>query len=232
MQKILTGCGAIDDLLKGGLPVEAISLIYGEPETGKTTLAIQCSANCAGSGFKTLFVDADGTFSVRRLSQIAQAHFKEISEMIVLTRPNDFREQTTIVEQLTDYISSRFKLVVFDTITSLYRLRIAESPSKTFELNRELNRQLALLAQVAKTQKIAVLVTSQVHAVLNEAPVSIEPVATRVLKFWADTILALKPTANPQVVQATVEKNQVKLPQTTVDLKIYQTGLHDYTGHR
>ena len=215
----------------GGLDVASLTLIYGEAETGKTTIAMQCSANCAKNGYKTMFIDSERTFSSRRLSQIAPDNYSEISELIVLVRPEDFREQTALVDHLTDYLNKNFKLVVFDTITSLYRLRIAESPSKTFELNRELNRQLAVLAQTAKTQKIGVLLTSQVHAVFDGSPISIEPVATRVLKFWADTVLALKLTDNPSIIRAEVEKNPAKLASTKYELRIEQTGVHDTPFH-
>jgi len=215
----------------GGLDVASLTLIYGEAETGKTTIAMQCSANCAKNGYKTMFIDSERTFSSRRLSQIAPDNYNEISELIILVRPEDFREQTALVDHLTDYLNKNFKLVVFDTITSLYRLRIAESPSKTFELNRELNRQLAVLAQTAKTQKIGVLLTSQVHAVFDGSPISIEPVATRVLKFWADTVLALKLTDNPSIIRAEVEKNPAKLVSTKYELRIEQTGVHDNPFH-
>jgi len=226
LKKIPTNCRPIDEFLKGGFPVDTVALIYGEAETGKTTLAMQCATNCGRQGYKTLFVDSDRTFSAQRLSQIVPEQSKEVPELIILVRPNDFREQTMVVDQLTDYVNQNFKLVVFDTVTSLYRLRIAESPSKTFELNRELNRQLASLAQAARTQRIVVLLTSQVHSVLNEVPVSIAPVATRVVKFWADTILAMKLTENPQAIEATVEKNPAKLPPMTCNLRIEERGIH------
>jgi DNA repair protein RadB len=226
LRKIPTSCRPIDEFLKGGFPVDSVALVYGEAETGKTTLAMQCAANCARAGYKTLFVDTDRTFSAQRLSQIVPEQLKEVPELIILVRPNDFREQTTIVERLGEYINQNFKLVVFDTITSLYRLRIAESPSRTFELNRELNRLLAVLAQAARTQRIVVLLTGQVHSVLNEVPVSIEPVAARVLKFWADTVLEMKFTGNPQRIEVTVEKNPAKLPPMTYNLRITMSGVH------
>jgi DNA repair protein RadB len=226
LRKIPTSCRPIDEFLRGGFPVDSVALVYGEAETGKTTLAIQCAANCARAGYKTLFVDSDRTFSAQRLSQIVPEQLKEISELIILARPNDFREQTVIVDRLSDYINQNFKLVVFDTITSLYRLRIAESPSRTFELNRELNRLLAVLAQAARTQRIVVLLTGQVHSVLDEVAVSIEPVATRVLKFWADTVLEMKFTGNPQTIEVTVEKNRAKLPPMTCKLRITKSGIH------
>ena len=225
-EKIPTDCRPIDEFLKGGFLAGTLALIYGEAETGKTTLAMQCATNCARQGYKTLFVDPDRTFSAQRFSQIVPERFKEVPELIILIRPNDFREQTVVVDRLTEYINQNFKLVVFDTITSLYSLRIAESPSKTFELNRELNRQMAILAQVARTKRIVILLTSQVHSVLNEVPVSTAPIATRVLKFWADTVLALKLTENPQAIKATVEKNPEKLPTKAFNLRIGERGIH------
>jgi len=230
-RNIPTGSRTIDDSLGGGLPPESISLIYGEAETGKTTLAIQCAVNCAKQDRKTLFVDCDNTFSVQRLTQIASKQLLEVAELIVLVKPRDFREQSSLIDRLIDYITSNFGLAVIDTFTSLYRLRISEVPSKTFELNRELNRQLAVLAQTAKTNKVAVVITSQVHSVLDEVPVSVEPVATRVLKFWADTIIALRPTENPQNVEMTLEKVPRKLPPKIRNLRIEESGMHEYSNH-
>jgi RecA/RadA recombinase len=230
LQKIPTGCEMLDRFLEGGISFENVSLIYGEAETGKTTLAMQLAVNCATKNYKTLFVDCDGTFSAVRLSQIASKKFKEIAELIVLMKPNNFREQTAVVDHLGDYVAKNFGLVVFDTVTSLYRVEIAESPEKAFELNRELNRQMALLAQLAKTQKIAVLVTSHVRSVLNEKPVSVEPVATRVLKFWADTIILMKPTENPRIIKAIIEKAPKIIEKTeplTCNLKIEENGIRE-----
>jgi len=225
LHKISTGCEAIDKILEGGIPQGSVNLIYGEAETGKTTLAIQCAINCARQGYKTLFVDCDGTFSARRLSQIASKGFKDIAELIILMKPNNFSEQALVIDRLTDYLTKSFGLLVIDTITSLYRVRIAEQPERTFKLNRELNAQMANLAQVAKTQKIAVLITSQVHSLFSANHVAIEPVATRVLKFWADTIIAMKPTENSRIIKAILEKNPKKIQPLTCHLKIEETGI-------
>jgi len=225
---IPTGCVSIDDILGVGLPAGNVGLVYGEAETGKTTFAMQCAANCARQGHKTLFVDCDGTFSARRLSQVVSERFKEVAELIILMKPESFREQTVVIDRLADYVTRSFGLVVIDTLTSLYRLRVAETPNKTFELNRELNRQTASLAQVARIQKIAVLVTSQVRSVLNDVNGSVEPVGTRVVKFWADAIIIMKPTENPEIIRAVLEKNPKGSQPMTFNLKVDETGIHDY----
>jgi RecA/RadA recombinase len=226
LQNIPTGGQAIDEYLGGGLPVKDISLIYGEAETGKTTLAMQSALNCARSGLRTLFVDCDNTFSVQRLDQLARKEFTDLSKLILLARPLSFSEQASIIDQLNRYVTKNFGLLVFDTFTSLYRLRVSESPSKTFELNRELNRQLAVLAQTVKLTNIAVLLTSQVHSVLGELPVNIEPVATRVLKFWSQTIISLKPTRDPCIMEAILEKTPQKSRSIASLLRIGESGIH------
>jgi RecA/RadA recombinase len=202
-------------------------MVYGEPETGKSTFAMQCAVSCALQGQKTLFLDCDHTFSTERLSQIARAAFDRVAEQIILMRPNNFTEQTAIVDNLSDYITKDVGLIVIDTFNSLYRAQLADTSTKaSFGLNRELNRQMALLAQYAKTQQIPIVVTSQVKSIINESYVSIAPVATRVLQFWADNIIALKPTEQSQIIQAVLEKDR-NPQEATCHLRITQYGIHD-----
>ena len=226
--KIPTGSGCIDRYLEGGIAPESISMIYGEPETGKTTLAIQCASNCALQEKKTLFVDCDNTFATERLSQITQEKFDQVAEQIILMKPKDFAEQTTIIDQLPECVAKNFGLVIIDTFNSLYRAKVSETTSKaSFAVNRELNRQMALLAQTAKSQHIPIIVTSQVKAVFDETFISVAPVATRVLQFWADTTIALKPTENPQVIKAVLQQKNRNPQEVTCYLRIAQTGIHD-----
>jgi RecA/RadA recombinase len=232
IKKILTGCGCVDSNIGGGISPESLVLIYGEPETGKTTLAMQCAVNCALQNHKTLFVDCDNSFSAKRLSQVASGKFEEIAELIILMRPNDFREQTAVIDRLSEYTEKNFGLVVIDTITSLYRLRVAEASGKAFGLNRELNRQIAILAQTVKIQKLPVVITSQVRGVFDDSQVSVAPVATRVLRFWADTIIAMRPTENSQVINAVLEKTRENSQEVSCYLSIGETGIRDYEFHQ
>jgi DNA repair protein RadB len=226
-RKILTNCGCIDNHIEGGISEESVTLIYGEAETGKSTLAMQCAINCAMQGMKVLYVDCDGTLSAKRLSQVSAGKFDEIAELIVLVRPQNFREQTAVVDRLSEYLVKNTGLVVFDTITSLYRAKVSESSGKAFGLSRELNRQMAIIAQTARIKKIPMILVSQVRSVLGEIEGAVEPVGTRVLKFWADTIIAMKPSDNPQVIKAVLEKPQ-RDHEVACNLRISATGIHDY----
>ncbi|NLE05715.1 MAG: AAA family ATPase [Crenarchaeota archaeon] len=236
INNILTGVGCIDSNLGVGILPDAITLIYGEPETGKSTLAMQCCVNCAMQGLKVLYIDCDNTFSTTRLEQLSYGKLNEIAEFIILMKPTDFNQQIAILDNLTDYIAKNFGLVVIDTFNSLYRAKVAESSVKaSFSLNRELNRQMASLAQIAKTQHIPILVTSQVCSIFNNPHVNVAPVAVRVLDFWADATIALHPTENSQIIKVIIEKKQDKnnnknrnTQEPTCYLRISETGLHDY----
>lgn len=227
MIKIQSGCKCIDGNIGGGILPETVTLIYGEPETGKTTLAMQFAADCAKHNFKVLFVDCDNSFSAKRLSQVSAERFDEIAERIILLKPKDFREQTAVVDHIQDYLTKNFGLIVIDTFTSLYGARVSELSGKAFSVNRELNRQIAILAQTAKIQKIPVIITSQVRSIFDEESSAVRPVATRVLKFWSDNIIALKPTDYSQTIEAVVEKTRENPTQTTCYVQIGGAGIVD-----
>ncbi len=229
MVTIQTGIKCIDNLTNGGILPETVTLIYGEPETGKSTLTMQCAVNCTLQNFKVLYIDCDNTFYTKRLAQIAKDRFNEVAERIILMKPKDFREQTAVVDQIQGYTGKNVGLIIIDTLTSLYGAKVAESSAKTkaFSVNRELNRQLAILAQTVKIQKIPVIVTSQVRSVFTDQSSSVRPVATRVLKFWADTIIALKPTHNRQTIKAVLEKARETEHETTCYVQIGESGIKD-----
>jgi RecA/RadA recombinase len=231
MKMINTGSECIDSNIGGGISPESIAMIYGEPETGKTTLAIQCAVSCASQNLKVLFVDCDNTFSAKRLSQLCSSKFGEVAEQIILIKPKNFSEQTAVIDRIQDYTAKNFGLIVIDTFTSLYGAKVSESSSKAFSVNRELNRQLAILAQSVKIRKIPVIITSQVRSVFDESNVSVAPVATRVLKFWSDIIIALKPTGYPQVMKAVLEGSRENIKEVTCYVQIAESGITDSEFH-
>jgi len=214
-------------LLGGGFPTEAVSLVYGEAETGKTSLAVQCAVNCARRGIKSLFIDTDGTFSYERLSQIAEYDYEKISPLMIIMRPTTFQEQSRAIDHLEKVITNKFGLIVVDTVTSLYRVEFDDT-EETYAANRELNRQLAVLTQIAKTCGVAVLVISQVRSVPFGETVEMKPVATRVLNYWSDIILDMKQTGQTRVIKVLREKHPKIKGTGFIYVKIESTGINDY----
>jgi DNA repair protein RadB len=229
---ISTGSDRLDELLNGGLAPEFMHLVYGEAETGKTTLAMQCAVNCARIGYKAVYLDSENTFSAKRLTQIAARDITEVAPRIILARPISFSEQSVILDKLDSYLTEKVGLIVVDTITSLYSGELGEESKSTFKLNRELNKQMAYLAQIVKTRKIATLVTSQVRSVFTAREVDFEPVARRVMKFWSNIVISLKLTPQDSVVRAVLEKHPRRLQPESCFLRIVEKGIrdHEYPG--
>jgi DNA repair protein RadB len=225
--RISTSCSSLDELLGGGLPSDGISLVYGEAETGKSSLAIQCAVNCARAELKVIFVDSNGSFSSRRFKQIAYKDYETISPHIVLIRPMTFQEQAQVLDQLEKYVTRNVGLLVVDTITSLYRIHLGDAKG-SFEANRELNRQIAYLSEVAARRRVTTLIVSQVRSVFLRGQAAVEPVATRSLKFWARVVLRLRPTGQRRILEAILEKHPTRKRGESCYLTIDETGIHDY----
>lgn len=223
---IPTGCSSLDERLEGGLREGSITLVYGEAETGKTTLAIQCAVNCARMGYKVIFIDCDNTFFTKRMAQIASEDFTELAPQIILMKPQNFAQQTFVIDRLAEYVGERVGLIIVDTVTRFYREELSDNMKETLKLNRELNRQMASLAQITRTRKVTSLIVSQVRSAIFRADETIQPVAMRVVKFWADVSTSLWPTKQPDKIKVKIEtakKRKIK----PIYLRIKKEGLRD-----
>lgn len=184
-----------------------IVVVYGEAGTGKTTLAIQTAIEAARRGSKVLYIDTDRSFTHQRFSQLAGDDSDTVSEQILLFFPDTFTAQTSLVESIENYLTASTRLLVVDTITSLYRVSLGPA-ERTFGLNRELNRQLAYLSEAALRRRLVVLLTSQVHARMDFPFGRIEPVARRTLAHWPRTIIRLRNTREQSKKEIIIERRR------------------------
>ena len=232
---------AIDELLGGGLRTGSLLLVYGEAETGKTTLALQLAVNCAGAGNKALFVDCDGALRPEKVRAMTGGE-PIVLENLAIARPSTFEEQAALIDALEDFASAGLTLLAIDTMTTLYRLKLSEAEQVRdeekrknffFALNRELNRQMGVLAEVAHGYDVAIVITSQVRTrpsvpSFSEELSSVEPVASRIMKFWADLVLCLRLSGQPGLRIAALEKGPAQgLIGATRLFRIAEEGLVD-----
>jgi len=225
---ISTASSDLDEMLGGGIRRGDVTLIYGAAKTGKTTIALQCSVAATKQQIKTIYLDCQNSFSTERFSQIASSDIQAISSLIYVFKLHSFDEQTRLIENLDKYLSDKTELIIVDTITSLYRLEL-QTAARIFQANRILNRQLAYLNHIAKARKAAVLITSQVHNIVNDEPVLIEPVAMRVLNYWAQNILKITvgdTTHTRRILLEKSSKNTVpeKRAECQIELKMLGMG--------
>lgn len=219
-----TGLSSLDELLGGGFRHGAVSLIYGEASTGKTTIAITSLARHLERDpwAKAYYIDSDNKLSTNRLTQITED--PQVLERLLIWRSMNFSEQGKTIESLPDLLPNGNIPVVVDSITGPYRLETGSS-AKTFRSNKELNRQLGFLSEAAKTRDSAILVTGQVHSILDRDPPEVEPVAQRLLGYWSDTILKLETTSIQGIRQAILEKPGEE--RRSCRFKLGETGIEE-----
>ncbi len=202
-ETLRTGASSIDRLLEGGFPAGQISLVYGKANAGKTILSMSCATEAARKGLRVFYIDADRSFSTQRLQ-----FEPDVLGRILLFQPDDFRGQTRIIENLESLLSeNQPALVIVDSVTTLYRVD-AVGQKEAMLHNRELNRQLAYLAELAVRYPLTVLLTGQVHSHPEAGLWTTEPVADRTLMHWARLVLRLRQTRERDVREAKLEKLQ------------------------
>jgi RecA/RadA recombinase len=220
-----TGCHGIDRLLGGGLTIHKIAFVYGEAATGKSIFSMQCALEAARREFRVLFLDSDQSFSAHRMERLAG--IADLAESIVLFRPEDFEEQSRLVENVENLLTKGRAFLVVDSVTSLYRVGRIKS-EESFGRDRELNRQLAQLNALATRFGVWVLLTGQVHSLPSGREWFVTPVATRTLRHWSDTILRLNHTPRTGIRDCVLEKkNGHEASGSHCFFKITENGIED-----
>jgi len=229
--KIPTGCKSLDSLIENGLPFKAVIHIYGESATGKSTLAMQCAKNCVLTGWKVLVLDNERTCSSKRLKTICETNYTEVAQSIFVYEPISFQNQSETIEGLEKYISDKTKLIIIDTLTTLYRQALTENTEKNILLNRDLNYQLAILKDLAIRFDLLVLITNQVRGLIKKRSdkSGIEPVAASILNYWADYEVQLDFFPDRQISKrvATIMKHPTISKSKQAEYRLTDDGIQD-----
>ncbi len=154
----------------------AITLIYGEPAAGKTTLCLLAAREEKG---KVIFIDTENSFSAERMGQISG----NIPENIIVIKAKNFERQCEAVDSLLE-LKKQAKLIIIDSHTAHYRQELQEK----HDVNGRMSRMLSILSEMAR-EGIPVILTSQVYATDNG---KVEPVGSSMLKNWCPCIMRLE----------------------------------------
>jgi DNA repair protein RadB len=204
-ERISTGSFDLNKWLEGGYEKDVISMIAGPPGSGKTNFAILAACSQAKKNTKVIFIDTEGGFCVDRVKQIAPETYEEILKNVLILECTSFSEQKKAFIKLLDKLKSeQIGLVVIDGMAMLYRLELGEAvrskdDEKIKQVNREVAKQMRALAEIARKQKIPVLITNQVYSdFLSEEDwrKGVRPeqniVGGDLFKYWSKCILELK----------------------------------------
>lgn len=171
VQKLTSGCSALDELLGGGFETQAIVEVFGEFGSGKTQIALQLAVNTllplSKGGFdgEVFYIDTEDTFRPERIAQMAEAvgmDPQDALERIHVARAYNSAHQTLLVDEIKRASKNYdVKLIIVDSLTSHFRSEyIGRGMLATRQ--QKLNRHLKELKQLSDIQNALILVTNQV----------------------------------------------------------------------
>ena len=235
MVKISAGSFDLNKWLYGGYESGVISMLAGPPGSGKTNFAILAACSQAKKGNKVIFVDTEGGFSSERVKQIVGEGYKEILENILLIELTKFEEQQKLFLKLLDKVKKEHvRLIVIDGMAMLYRLELGDAnklkdDEKVKEVNREVARQMRVLAEIARKQEIAIIITNQVYSsFLSDEEIKagvqreMSIVGGDLFKYWSKCIIELKKEGNKR--KAVLLKHR-SLPEKEMSFEIRNRGI-------
>jgi len=166
-----------------------LTMIYGNAASGKTTSCLLAAIACARTKGKIIFVDTENSFNSERLKQLYYGDVNEILDNIFLIQPKTFEEQYETILKLKKLCDNkRIKLVIVDTIGSLYRKILSENPKG---INKQMAEQMANLVRIARDLNKVVLVTNQVSSKVDGTN-DIKMVGGKMMENLSKVIIKLK----------------------------------------
>ncbi|MBM76560.1 MAG: DNA repair protein RadA [Proteobacteria bacterium] len=131
--RLKTGIHELDRVLGGGLVTGSLSLIGGDPGVGKSTLLLMALSQFAGKGLKTLYVSGEESARQIRL----RAERLEINTAgLHLLAETDLDAALAAAELLKP------RVVVLDSVQTLYSLSIDSVPGSMSQVREVANRSM------------------------------------------------------------------------------------------
>jgi len=165
-----TGVGELDRVLSGGLAPGSLTLLYGEPGVGKSTLALQVLLSTALLGSTALLVSAEETPAAVRARA---GRLGTVPAALLILSATDLDDALAAIEE------HRPSLVVLDSIQTL---RAAGAPGTAGSL-AQVRAVVEQLGEAARSSGAAVVVIGHVT---KEG----DPAGPRSLEHLVDTVLA------------------------------------------
>jgi len=210
----------------GGVPRGRVVEIYGPESSGKTTLALQCIAECQKDGGKAAFIDAEHAIDPR----YAKALGVDVDELI-LSQPDSGEQALEIAEVLIK--SGAIDLIVIDSVAAL--VPQAELDGEMGDSNiglhaRLMSKAMRKLAGAMNANNCTTIFINQLREKVGVMFGNPETTTGgRALKFYATIRLEVRKSEaikNGQEVignkvNVKVAKNKVAPPFKTCQVEIY-----------
>uniref|UniRef100_A0A0P4WF91 DNA repair protein RAD51 homolog 3 n=1 Tax=Scylla olivacea TaxID=85551 RepID=A0A0P4WF91_SCYOL len=190
LPQIVTFCKALDTLLGGGIPLQAITEVSGMPGVGKTQVCLQACVSVqlpksvGGVGGEAVYVDTEGSFTVKRLKDMASCAVHHVGTIggvaedvsgftieSIMKGVHYFRcqncvEVLAVVKNIPKLmlVHPNIRLLVLDSVSFHFRHDFPDARDRA-KLLRTVTKELI---QPAVTHKMAVLVTNHMTTNVKE----------------------------------------------------------------
>jgi len=171
--KCTTGSKALDALLGGGVETQGITEFVGQYGSGKTQLCLMLSVTAqlppeqGGFGGNVLFFDTEGTFSSKRVYEIAVQRGLDPERTLhnlILSRVYTSDHQMFLLDHAFQKCAEEnVKLVIVDSVISHFRGEFLGRETLA-ERQQKLNQYMHKLLRLAEVLNLAVVVTNQAQA--------------------------------------------------------------------
>jgi meiotic recombination protein DMC1 len=234
---VSTGSSALDALLGGGIESASITEVYGEFRTGKTQLChtlcvtTQLPREMGGGNGKVAYIDTEGTFRPERVAPIAERYGldpESVLDNVLYARAlNSDQQAKLVIELAAHFAEDHFKLVIIDSITSLFRVDYS-GRGELADRQQKLARMLACLIKLAEEFNVAVFISNQVVAdpgnTMAFGPTS-KPIGGHILGHASTTRLALRKGRGDERIAKIADSPC--LPEAEATFRISDQGISD-----
>lgn len=158
----------LDEILGGGgLEAGKLAMLYGQFASGKTQTLFTLAVEAEGLVY---YIDTEGTFSRKRIKQIAKERGKdpeEVNKRIKLVEPKNWMEQLACLYEIPspmDLGDEKISLIVIDSLLAYVGSTSDFTGRQTLTARQQLlKNHLRKLKAIAKMHRAVAVFTTQVY---------------------------------------------------------------------
>ena len=226
--RIPTGMPALDTMLGGGVPRQAVTELFGYQSSGKTYISQRIIAHAQSLGYTCGFIDAEFSYDPEWSANVGIS-----THDLIVSRPNTGEVALDVLLKLCE---EGVDIVVLDSIAAL--LPTAEAKEGMDHLSiglqaRLMNQLFRKLAPV--NSKTAVILINQIRAGIGGYITRDALPGGKGQEFFSRIMVRVKKgetigdQKSPQgfFIEMKAEKNKTHTPLLTSSVPFYYTGLPD-----